>query len=90
MSERGFPNGAGADAVLAAAAALKIVRGSVDEEELAALLAGVIAVAGSGEDDFETPGHPASAWMDRTRTMRGRRLMLPLGRGDSAWRNSLR
>ena len=76
--------------MLAAAAALKIVRGSVDEEELAALLAGVVAVAGAGAPDYEAPGHPASAWMDRTRTMRGRRLMLPLGRGESAWRNSLR
>lgn len=76
------------DALLAAAAALKIVRGSVDEEELAALLAGVVAVASSAEHD--APGHPSSAWMDRTRSMRGRRLMLPLGRGESAWRHSLR
>jgi hypothetical protein len=83
-------NDNGPDALLAAAAALKIVRGSVDEEELAALLAGVVAVAGSADHDYEVPGHPSSAWMDRTRTMRGRRLMLPLGRGDSAWRNSLR
>ena len=79
----------GPDAVLVAAAALKIVRGSVDEEELAALLAGVVAVASSGEGP-DAPGHPSSAWMDRTRSMRGRRLMLPLGRGDTAWRNSLR
>ena len=78
----------GSDAVLAAAASLRIVRGSVDEEELAALLAGVVAVASAAE--HEAPGHPASAWMDRTRSMRGRRLMLPLGRGDSTWRNSLR
>jgi hypothetical protein len=79
----------GTDDVLAAAAALKVVRGSIDEEELAALLAGFVAVASSGEE-HEAPGHPLSAWMDRTRTMRGRRLMLPLGRGDTAWRNSLR
>ena len=79
---------AGPDAVVAAASALKIVRGSVDEEELAALLAGVVAFTAAAAD--ESPGHPTSAWMDRTRTMRGRRLMLPLGRGESAWRNSLR
>ncbi|MGC4174639.1 acyl-CoA carboxylase subunit epsilon [Demequina sp.] len=79
----------GPDGLLAAAAALKIVRGSVDEEELAALLAGVVAVASTGLE-HDAPGHPASAWMDRTRTMRGRRLMLPLGRGETAWRNSLR
>jgi hypothetical protein len=77
-----------ADDVLAAAAALKVVRGSVDEEELAALLAGVVAVASSVED--EAPGAPTSAWMDRIRTMRGRRVIGPLGRGDSAWRHSLR
>ena len=76
------------DAVVAAASALRIVRGSVDEEELAALLAGVVAVASAAADDV--PGAPTSAWMDRTRIMRGRRLMLPLGRGESAWRNSLR
>ena len=77
----------GPDALVAAAAALRIVRGSVDEEELAALLAGVVAVASANEDS--APGHPASAWMDRTRSMRGRRLMLPIGRGESAWRTSL-
>jgi len=77
------------DAALAAAASLKVVRGSVDEEELAALVAGMVAVATAGSDD-ETAGAPTSAWMDRTRTMRGRRLMLPLGRGDMAWRHSLR
>jgi len=72
------------------AASLKIVRGSVDEEELAALLAGVVAVASAGSGDDELPGAPTSAWMDRIRTMRGRRIIGPLGRGESAWRNSLR
>lgn len=90
MSDAGTAGGSGVpDAVVAAAASLKIVRGSVDDEELAALLAGVVAVAGSAAE-HDAPGHPTSAWMDRTRTMRGRRLMLPLGRGESAWRNSLR
>ena len=72
-----------------AAAGMRIVRGSPDEAELAALVAGVVAVSAAGEDE-EAPGAPTSAWMDRTRTMRGRRLMLPLGRGDAAWRHSLR
>ena len=88
MTDAGFGSAGRPDAVVAAAAALKIVRGSVDEEELAALLAGVVAVASSAEHDV--PGAPTSAWMDRTRSMRGRRLMLPLGRGETAWRNSLR
>lgn len=76
------------DDVLAAAAALKIVRGSVDEAELAALLAGVVAVSSAALED--EPGAPTSAWMDRSRSMQGQRHTLPLGRGDSAWRNSLR
>ncbi|GIG53525.1 acyl-CoA carboxylase epsilon subunit [Demequina activiva] len=72
-----------------AAAGMRIVRGSPDDAELAALVAGVVAVSTAAADE-ETPGAPTSAWMDRTRTMRGRRLMLPLGRGDAAWRHSLR
>ena len=75
--------------VAAAAASVRVVRGSVDEAELAALLAGFVAMASVANDD-EAAGAPASSWMDRTRTMQGRRLMLPLGRGDAAWRNSLR
>jgi hypothetical protein len=74
---------------ISATAGLRVVRGAPNDAELAALLAGVVAMASvAGED--EEPGAPTSAWMDRTRTMRGRRLMLPLGRGDAAWRNSLR
>ena len=72
-----------------AAAGMRIVRGSPDDAELAALVAGVVAVSAAAEDQ-DAPGAPTSAWMDRTRTMRGRRLMLPLGRGDAAWRHSLR
>lgn len=77
------------DDIVSAAASLKIVRGSVDEEELAALVAGVVAVASAAADD-DVPGAPTSAWMDRSRTMRGRRMVGPLGRGPGAWRNSLR
>lgn len=69
-------------------AGLRVVRGTPDEAELAALVAGMVAVASAEVDD--EPGAPTAAWMDRTRTMRGRRLMLPLGRGDAAWRHSLR
>ncbi len=77
----------GADDVLATAASLKVVRGTPDDEELAALVAGMVAMVQAGED--ETPGAPTSAWMDRSRTMRGRRVGV-LGRGPSAWRHSLR
>jgi len=83
-------NGQAPDAMLAAAASLKIVRGHVDDEELAALVAGVVAMATAAQAHDDTPGAPTSAWMDRTRTMRGRRLMMPLSRGVTAWRNSMR
>ena len=83
-------NGQQPDAVFAAAASLKIVRGHVDDEELAALVAGVVAMATAAQAHDDTPGAPTSAWMDRTRTMRGRRLMMPLSRGGTAWRHSMR
>ncbi|MBN2177752.1 MAG: acyl-CoA carboxylase subunit epsilon [Demequinaceae bacterium] len=70
------------------AAGLRIVRGSVDEEELAALVAGMVAmVAARGAS--EEAASPTSAWMDRSRTLRGRRTGV-LARGDAAWRHSLR
>jgi len=77
------------DPFSAAAAGLKVVRGTPDEAELAALLAGVVAFAGAGQEDDE-PGSPTSAWMDRSRTMRGTRRGGPLSRGPAAWRHSLR
>lgn len=64
-----------------------VVRGTLDDDELAALVAGVVAMAGRRED--EEPGAPTSAWMDRARTLRGARVGV-LGRGGSAWRHSLR
>lgn len=76
------------DAVAASASSLKVVRGDPDEAELAALVAGMVAVASASESD--APGAPTSAWMDRSRSLRGRRVRGPLGRGDAAWRHSLR
>ena len=73
----------------AQAAGLRILRGSPDDAELAALVAGMVAVAGAGDEEPE-PGAPTSAWMDRSRTMRAARGGLPLAHGDSAWRHSLR
>lgn len=73
----------------AAAQGMRVVRGTPDEHELAALVAGVVAMqAAAGED--EDPASPTSAWMDRSRTMRGQRHSLPLSHGESAWRHSLR
>ena len=77
------------DEVAEAAAQLHVVRGNVDDDELAALVAGVVAYATAASADADVPGSPTSAWMDRSRTMRGRRVGV-LGRGDTAWRHSLR
>lgn len=71
-----------------AAASMHVVRGEPDEEELAALVAGMVAIASAAEDEDE-PGSPTSAWMDRARTMRGVQVGV-LGRGSVAWRHSLR
>ncbi|MFV0634262.1 acyl-CoA carboxylase subunit epsilon [Demequina sp.] len=71
------------------AAGMRIVRGAPDDAELAALIAGMVAVASADAGD-DSPGAPTSAWMDRSRSMRGRHAPLPLGRGDAAWRHSLR
>ena len=70
------------------AAGMRIVRGAPDEAELAALVAGMVAVTSVADD--EPAGAPTSAWMDRSRSMRGRRVTFPIGRGDAAWRHSLR
>ena len=70
-------------------AGLRVVRGSPDDAELAALVAGVVAMSAAGADEPE-PGAPTSAWMDRSRTMRGASRALPLARGDAAWTHSLR
>lgn len=77
------------DEIAEAAARLHVVRGNVDDDELAALVAGVVAYASAAAGVDEKPGSPTSAWMDRSRTMRGRRVGV-LGRGDTAWRHSLR
>lgn len=77
------------DDILAAATQLHVVRGKVDDDELAALVAGVVAYATAAGGAPEAPGSPTSAWMDRSRSMRWRRVGI-LGRGENAWRHSLR
>jgi len=68
---------------------LRVVRGDPNDAELAALVAGMVAMAAASAS-HEDPGAPTSAWMDRSRTMRGHRIAGPLGRGPVAWRTSLR
>lgn len=67
---------------------LKVVRGRPDESELIALVASVSLLTSMDEDD-QDPASPTSAWMDRSRTMRGQRQGV-LARGTHAWRHSLR
>jgi hypothetical protein len=64
---------------------VRVVRGDPDDVELAALVAGLAAVA---VPDDAGPDGPRSAWTDRRRTVRG-----PAGSpapGPDAWRWSLR
>lgn len=67
---------------------IKVVRGSPDESELIALVASVSAMAATTDEDQE-PGSPTSAWMDRSRTLRGHHARV-LAKGPTAWRHSLR
>ena len=69
-------------------AGISIVRGTVDDDELTALVASMVAVV-AAHGALEDTAAPTSAWMDRSRTMRGRRTGV-LGRGEAAWRHSLR
>jgi hypothetical protein len=62
--------------------ALRVVRGTPDEAELAALVAVLAARSGSGEP---APEPERGGWGDRTQLVRGQ---LPFGRG--AWRRSAR
>ena len=62
-----------------------VVRGTPDDVELAALVAGLAAV--SAPDDA-APHAPRSAWSDRSRTLRGRHATPAAG--PDGWRWSLR
>ena len=78
-TEQGGP----AAEIVAAAAQMRVVRGAPDDLEVAALVAGLVAVASSGEDAHEDAPQPGQ-WTRRSRPRSG----LPTG-GDS-WRWSLR
>jgi len=67
------------------AAHVHVVRGTPDDVELAALVAGLMA-ASSAQVHDDTPAHPA-AWSDRRRTLRGSDRWAS---GSDAWRWSLR
>jgi Acyl-CoA carboxylase epsilon subunit len=63
-----------------------VVRGTPDDVELAALVAGLAAVAAT--DDAAVPHPPRSAWSDRSRALRGPGT--PPAPAPDAWRWSLR
>ncbi|QTE28778.1 acyl-CoA carboxylase subunit epsilon [Pengzhenrongella sicca] len=65
-------------------ARVQVVRGEPDDLELAALVAGLVAVSGEQHDDGPAPG--VGAWSDRTRTMRPGAGAAP---GPDTWRWSL-
>ncbi len=74
-------------AAIAAAARVQVVNGTPDEIEVAALVAGLAAVAGASIGHLEDSDSPVpSQWMNRARTL-GVRTSSP---GSDQWRWSLR
>lgn len=71
-----------------AAAHVQVVRGTPDDVELAALVAGLVAAAGAGGDEPDGAWSPRDAWSDRARTVRGTEGTWRTG--PDAWRRSLR
>ena len=61
-----------------------VVRGTPDDDELAALVAGLVATA-RPDDPPDGPEH-AAAWTDRRRSVRPTPAQVP---GPSTWRWSL-
>ncbi|PFG33703.1 acyl-CoA carboxylase epsilon subunit [Sanguibacter antarcticus] len=80
MTAPGSPTGA---TVRASAADVRVIRGTPDDVELAALVAGLVAAASSPALP-EDP--PRSAWSDRSRTLPGAQG----SRDADGWRWSLR
>ena len=70
-------------------AQMHVVRGTPDDVELAALVAGLMAAASERDRNATSVDAVAAPWADRRRTMRGVRIdaMRP---GPDAWRWSLR
>jgi len=66
---------------------VQVVRGTPDDVELAALVAGLVAAAGAGADDADGPA-PHDGWSDRARALRGAGAAWRTG--PDAWRRSLR
>lgn len=67
---------------------VQVVRGTPDDVELAALVAGIVAASVPGEDDAPEDGAPRAAWADRARTVPGATAVWRTG--PDVWRRSLR
>ena len=63
------------------AAHVQVVRGTPDDVELAALVAGLVAAAGAGGDEPDGAWSPRDAWSDRARSVT---------RSSPQWRNGRR
>lgn len=67
---------------------VRVVRGTPDDVELAALVAGLVAATAPDDDDLPEDEDAQPAWSDRARTLPGAAATWRPG-GD-AWRSSLR
>lgn len=69
---------------------VRVVRGTPDDVELAALVAGLVAATSSDDDDADLTddAEAAPAWADRGRTLPG--AAATWRTGADAWRTSLR
>jgi hypothetical protein len=66
---------------------VQVVRGTPDDVELAALVAGLVAASAGGDETGEEPPR-SPAWADRARAVRGGATgWRP---GPDAWRHALR
>jgi len=70
---------------------VRVLHGAPDDDELAALVAGIVAASSHADqvafDEAESTG-PRSAWSDRSRDVRARHVRS--APGVDAWRWSLR
>jgi hypothetical protein len=67
---------------------VQVVRGTPDDVELAALVAGLVAASDPGDDADDEPRAAGGGWSDRSRTVPGAGAAWRTG--ADAWRRSLR
>ncbi|GIG36356.1 acyl-CoA carboxylase epsilon subunit [Cellulomonas pakistanensis] len=67
---------------------VQVVRGTPDDVELAALVAGLVAASAPADDDGVEDAAPPAAWSDRARVLPGSGSTWRTG--PDAWRSSLR